>query len=170
MTGIGLAMRFGLAAAFLGLTLASPLGAAAQTVPGQEAPARIAAAQPAAQDDAIPLAISEKPENPYSRFEIVSLGSFPIMLFYTGFVFDLGRYAANNFDSSYAPWPFQSAYSVALSDSDRLTRIGAALGASMVVGAIDAYLHAAKLKKAKRLREARESLGSTPLPATGASP
>ena len=162
-------MRLGLAAAFLGLTWASPLGAGAQTAAAQEAPARTATAQPAAQD-ALPLTVSEKPENPYSRFEIVLLGSLPFMLFYTGFVFDLGRYAANNFDSSYAPWPFQSAYSVALSDSDRLTRIGAALGASMVVGAIDAYLHAAKLKKAKRLREAHESLGSAPPSAAGASP
>jgi hypothetical protein len=170
VTGTGLMMRLGLAAAFLGLTWASPLGARAQTAPAHEAQAQTASAPPAAQEDALPLAVSAKPENPYSRFEIVSLGSFPFMLFYTGFVFDLGRYAANSFDSSYAPWPFQGAYSVALSDSDRLTRIGAALGASMVVGAIDAYLHAAKLKKAKRLREARESLGASPPSAAGASP
>jgi hypothetical protein len=168
-------MRLGLAAALLALAAASPLGLLAQTapanvVPDQAAPAQVAPAQTAPQDDVIPPKVSEKPENPYSRFEIVSLGSFPIILFYTGFVFDLERYAANDFDSSYAPWPFQSAYSVALSDSDRLTRIGAALGGCMIVGAIDAYLHAVKVKKAKRLREAREALDSTPPPATGAAP
>jgi hypothetical protein len=103
------------------------------------------------------LAGSAIPENPFRRFEIVSLGAFPIMLFYSGFFFDLQRYFANDFNSLYAPWPFQSSTSAPLTDADRYTRIGAALGACAVVGLIDAYLHHLKVAKAERLREATES-------------
>ena len=141
---------------------ATAVPAPATPLPTTPAPAPAAPVAPANHDDILSVASPAKPENPFSRFEIVSLGSFPIMLFYTGFTFDLGRYVANGFSASYAPWPFQNEYSAALTDSDRLTRIGAALGASMVVGAIDAYLHAEKLKKARRLHAAAESLGASP--------
>ncbi len=103
------------------------------------------------------LAGSAIPENPFRRFEIVSLGAFPIMLFYSGFFFDLQRYFVNDFNSLYAPWPFQSSTSAPLTDADRYTRIGAALGACAVVGLVDAYLHHLKVVKAERLREATES-------------
>ena len=127
-----------------------------QTAPAQATPAPV---MPAA-NEIFPPSAPAKPENPWSRFEIVSLGSFPIMLFYTGFVFDLGRFVVNGFNAAYAPWPFQGTSSAALTTSDRLTRIGAALGSSLVVGAVDAYLHATKLKKAARLREAARNLDS----------
>jgi len=153
-----------LAAILLAMVSAGPLCAqsAAQPVqpsspaaaPGAAAPA---AAAPAAQapSDALPLfKPNQAPENPLLRLEIVSLGSFPIMLFYTGFVFDLQRFIATDFNLSYAPWPYQSIYSAQLSDSERLTRVGVALGASLVLGGVDAYLHQLKLKKARRLHDA----------------
>jgi hypothetical protein len=129
---------------------ASPQGDAIPTVP------------PAAVQPTLATAPQTGSENPFRRFEIVSLGSFPILLFYSDFSFDLGRYFANGFDSAYTPWPFKNQYSAPISDSERLTRIGAALGASIVVGAIDAYIHNEKSKKAKRLREARDALGALP--------
>jgi len=132
-----------------------------------QAPAQVPAAQAGASSAAAPSGataaaaalpvIPAGPENPFRRFEIVSLGAFPIMLFYSGFCFDLERYAASGYNPQYAPWPFQNQYSAPLTDSDRYTRIGAALGACVVVGAIDAYIHAMKVKKARRLLEARES-------------
>ena len=141
---------------------ATAVPAPATPLPTTPAPAPAAPVAPANHDDILSVASPAKPENPFSRFEIVSLGSFPIMLFYTGFTFDLGRYVANGFSASYAPWPFQNEYSAVLTDSDRLTRIGAAFWTSMIVGAIDAYLHAEKLKKARRLRAAAETLGASP--------
>ena len=161
MTGLGIRC---MASAILALATAATIFAqvTAVPVPAAPLPTTPAPAAPAIHDDILSVTAPAKPENPFSRFEIVSLGSFPIMLFYTGFTFDLGRYVANGFSASYAPWPFQNEYSAALTDSDRLTRIGAALGASMVVGAIDAYLHAEKLKKARRLHAAAESLGASP--------
>ena len=131
-----------------------PLARSQAAAPAASAPA---AAPAASAPAAAPLVLPAGPENPYRRFEIVSLGSFPIMLFYSGFCFDLGRYFANDFNSLYAPWPFQNQYSAPLTDADRYARIGAALGACVVVGAIDAYIHAMKVKKARRLREALEA-------------
>jgi hypothetical protein len=124
-----------------------------------------AGSQTKAQGDALPMLPPEQDENPYSRLEIVSLGSFPILLFYSGFAFDLQRFFANGLDPAYAPWPFQNAYSAPLTDSDRGVRLGVALGASLVVGCVDAYLHAAKLRKARRLHEAAAAPGDTPGPA-----
>jgi hypothetical protein len=145
-------------ASLIALILLAALPSLAQSqaaAPAASAPASSqAAAAPAAA--ALPV-LPAGPENPYRRFEIVSLGSFPIMLFYSGFSFDLGRYFANDFNPLYAPWPFQNQYSAPLTDADRYARIGAALGACVVVGAIDAYIHAMKVKKARRLREALEA-------------
>jgi hypothetical protein len=145
-------MKRFLLAAFLAL---AALAGGAQSSTPQTAPSQ-------AQGDPIPLTLSPKAENPFSRFEIVSLGSFPITLFYAGFVFDLQRYFANGRDSKYAPWPFKNAYSATLTDSDRILRLSCALGASFVVGVADAFLHAKKQKAAERLREAGEA--SSPQP------
>lgn len=149
MTGLRPARRLRVATAFVALAAAVATGAVAQGAPVQAAPA--------VEGDHLPSTYLAKPENPFSRFEIVSLGSFPIMLFYTGFAFDLERYVTNGFDYSYAPWPFKNEKSASLSDQERVTRISIALGASLIVGGIDAYIRAAKAKKDKRLREAAES-------------
>lgn len=109
-----------------------------------------------AQAGALPSGLKAAIENPISRFEIVTLGSYPIMLFYTDFIFDLTRYFQNGFNSNYAPWPFKSEYSATLTDTDRLVRLGVTLGASAVVGGIDALIHQLKLRAAERQRAARE--------------
>jgi hypothetical protein len=96
-----------------------------------------------------------KAEHPLLRFEIVTLGSYPISMFYVGFAYDIMRYYDNGRDPAYAPWPFNSgSSSVALDNSERVERLKAALYFSISVGLIDAVIHASKVKKAKRLREA----------------
>ena len=143
------------------LLSAASLGAQIQQPAQPVQPSGPAAASPSAAGSGSVSSIfptaSAKPENPFRRFEIVSLGAFPIMLFYSDFFFDLDRYAANGFNYLYVPWPFKTQSSAPLTDSDRYARIGAALGACVVVGAVDAYLHAMKIKKAQRLREAQDS-------------
>jgi hypothetical protein len=120
-----------------------------------------AQAAPAPEATRLPSLDPKPSENPLGRFEIVSLGSYPLALFYVDFAFDLQRYFANGTDPAYAPWPFKSSYSPALSESERLTRLGVALGFSFAVGAIDAYIHASKARAAKRLREAMLSVDSS---------
>jgi hypothetical protein len=129
---------------------------------------RAAGAQAQQSGSAIPLTAPAKPENPYSRFAIVSLGSFPIMIFYTDFAIDMGNMLLHLSDPNYgyyAPWPFKTQLSYVPPDTapigrdSKAGRLAAALGACLVVGAIDAYIHANKVKKAQRLRDAAASLG-----------
>lgn len=112
----------------------------------------------AAQPDALPPGFDNEkkaPENPWRRFEIVSVGAFPISLFYVGFGFDLERYIGSNFDYNYAPWPLST--STSITDTDRVVRIASAVGLSLVIGGIDAIIHAAKVRAAQR-RAAAETI------------
>ena len=103
-------------------------------------------------------------EDALRRFEIVALGSYPIMLFYTGLGFDLSAYIGSGYDPSRAPWPFKNEYSAELSDSERLQRLGTAALASLFVAGLDAAIHEVRLRReeraARRLFEG--SPGSTP--------
>jgi len=133
--------------------------AAASSSPASPAPA---APSSAAAPAAMPLPASSstpeyKPENPWRRFEIVSLGAFPISLFYVGFASDIGSYVGSNFDYRYAPWPFQSAASILPTDSQRLIRLGTAAALSLVIGGIDAIIHAHKMR-AKEQKPPAESI------------
>ncbi len=74
------------------------------------------------------------------RFEIVSLGVFPILLFYTRLAADLQRYASNNLDGTFVPWPFKNENSYTPTDSEQLSYVLTAAGLSMVFGAVDAIL------------------------------
>ena len=147
------ALGIGLAAVLLSLAAAPPLTAQVQPQPSSAA---TTAASPPAAASALAF-VPAASENPFRRFEIVSLGAFPIMLFYADFGFDLQRFFAHNFDSYYAPWPFKNPTSAPITDTDRYERIGVALGACVIVGGIDAFIHAAKVRKARRLHEALES-------------
>jgi hypothetical protein len=53
------------------------------------------------------------------RAEIVLVGSFPITMFVTVFAYDIIRYASNEFQPEYAPWPFKGPNAVGLEDEER---------------------------------------------------
>jgi hypothetical protein len=93
-------------------------------------------------------------ENPLGRLAIVTFGSFPILLLYTDFSFDLGKFLIHGFDANYAPWPFKSEYSESPAATERAARIGVAIGASAAVGVIDYAIRASRAKKARLQREA----------------
>lgn len=71
------------------------------------------------------------------RFEILGVGAFPLMLFYTDIGFGIGRYAVNGFDPRYAPWPFRNSSSILPDDGERLLRIGVAAGISCAIALYD---------------------------------
>lgn len=100
----------------------------------------------------------EKRENGLRRFEIIALGSYPIMLFYTNLGFDLSGYIGSGYDPSRAPWPFKNEYSAAVSDSEKLARLGTAALASVLVAGIDAVVreigHRREERASRRLFEA----------------
>ncbi|PKL25626.1 MAG: hypothetical protein CVV47_06120 [Spirochaetae bacterium HGW-Spirochaetae-3] len=103
------------------------------------------------QSVSAPAAVSALPE-PYTRdefpswahglrrFEIVSLGAFPIILFYTRFAFDLKRYADNGFEGEFVPWPFKNENSYEPSDAEQWRSVLTAAGVSVAFGALDAFL------------------------------
>jgi len=148
------------AAAALGAQETSAAGSAGPgATTAQQAPAQAAQASSSATaaPDALPPGFgeTEKTENPWRRFEIVSLGAFPISLFYVGFGFDLGRYFGSDFDYRYAPWPFQSSASILPSDSERLVRLASAAVLSLAIGGVDAIIHAGKMRAAQQRTAAK---------------
>jgi hypothetical protein len=70
------------------------------------------------------------------RFEIITLGSFPIMLFYTDVGFSIGTYIASGFDPASAPWPFGSA-SATMDTQERLVHIAVGVALSCTVALFD---------------------------------
>lgn len=84
------------------------------------------------------------------RFEIITFGAFPIMLFYTNIGYDLSRYIRSGYDSYYAPWPMKSEYSYEASTSEILVSIGTAALLSVGVGAIDAIIRAIRSRDGRR--------------------
>jgi hypothetical protein len=75
-----------------------------------------------------------KKESSLRRGLIIAAGSFPFSYFYTNLAFDLVRYAANGFDSLYAPWPFRSLGTVSIDSKETFIRIGVGAGLSLAIG------------------------------------
>jgi len=74
------------------------------------------------------------------RFEIVSLGAFPLILFYTNFVFDISRFVEKGFAADYVPWPFKNESSYKLSNEEQIQSVAVAAVVSLVFGALDSFL------------------------------
>ena len=75
-------------------------------------------------------------ETSLGRSLVLSIGFFPFTYFYTGFVLDISRFVAHNFSTAYAPWPFTTQYSVALTDSEMWIKLGIASLSSLVLGVL----------------------------------
>lgn len=71
------------------------------------------------------------------RIAVIGAGSFPFTLFYTNFIFDSVRFATHSFDVQYAPWPFKTQYSAAVSTGETFLRIGVSAGIGIIIGIID---------------------------------
>lgn len=74
------------------------------------------------------------------RMTITGAGTFPFALFYTNFIFDSLRFAGNGFRSEYAPWPFKNQFSAVVDTNEKFLRLGVSIGASAVVGILDALI------------------------------
>jgi len=83
--------------------------------------------------------------NTVRRYEIVSLGAFPILLFYTRFGFEIQRFIQSGFSASYVPWPFKNESSYVPTDEEQLQSVLTAAGLAIAFGALDAILVTIKL-------------------------
>lgn len=105
-------------------------------------------------------------ENPVRRFEIIALGAFPIMLFYTDIGFDLHAYVAQGFDYRYAPWPFKnSSYSIEPNQDELLLRVGVAAGISIAFAGVDAIIRALRHRQPRQEAPAPIQPPEAPAPA-----
>ncbi len=76
------------------------------------------------------------------RFEIVAIGSFPLMVFYSTLVYDIYRFTsksiqAGEFATAYLPWPLKGPNAVELTLDEKGGVLIAALSASVLVGILD---------------------------------
>ncbi len=110
------------------MLLALTAGAAAQTASPNPLP------EPYSADEFPDWAVSLR------RWEIISLGAFPIVLFYTKFVFDFTRYAGSGFNAYYAPWPFKNEYTYKPTNGEQAVMFLTAAGLSAAFGILDAVL------------------------------
>jgi len=122
--------------AMLALALAVPVGVARAEEPSTVNPLPQGYAADEFPDWAVRL----------RRFEIITLGAFPIALFYTRFVFDIGRWTVNGiqndwtFSAAYAPWPFKGELYQAPGTWGRLGIFLGATALSLGIGGLDYWL------------------------------
>lgn len=71
------------------------------------------------------------------RAEIVAFGSLPFTVFFSTLAMDSLRYARNDWDMRYAPWPLKGAGAVDMDESERIAVFAAGAGAALLVSALD---------------------------------
>jgi len=78
------------------------------------------------------------------RAEIIFFGSLPFSFLLACEGLEIGRYMANNFDPTYAPWPFRTTAGIPYTESDRLIIISSTLIISGLVALIDFIINQAQ--------------------------
>jgi hypothetical protein len=86
------------------------------------------------------------------RWEIIAFGVFPFAYFFASFGYDTYRFASNDWDRRFAPWPLNSAGTIEKTQEEHLITIGLAAGTALLIGLVD---HG--IMRARRNRMARES-------------
>jgi hypothetical protein len=104
------------------------------------------------------------------RAEIVAFGSLPFTFFISTLVMDSVRYANNNWDSRYAPWPLKGAGAIDMTEDEKVqTFLFGCIGA-IGVSLIDQIIIQVKRNQVKKIEESRKRSTimiefETPLPA-----
>jgi hypothetical protein len=84
------------------------------------------------------------------RADIIAFGSFPFTFFLASTIMDSYRWAQNDGDRRYAPWPVKSAGSVNMTKDETNIVIGAAAGGSILLALADFLIVHAKRSRAER--------------------
>ena len=85
------------------------------------------------------------------RGEIIAFGTFPFTFFFTSFTIDTYRFATNNWDRRYAPWPIKSAGAVDMTRSQQMMTIGIAAGSSVILAVVDHIIVRAKRNRQQQV-------------------
>ena len=89
------------------------------------------------------------------RFEVVSLGTFPISFFATSLVYDFVRLAENNFSADYSIGSQRA-------NSDVEIILIASLGLSFLLGTIDLIINIVQRNKAEKASEEKNGVPDSP--------
>ena len=74
------------------------------------------------------------------RGEIVFFGTLPFTVFFTRTIISIFRMGQNNWDRRYAPWPFQSAGAVSMTNNEVFWMFGIAGSASIAISLADYFI------------------------------
>jgi hypothetical protein len=84
------------------------------------------------------------------RAEIITIGIFPFVLFFTSFAFEGFQYFSSGGDSRYAPGPFRSPGAPPLSGGEKAAVISVSISLSMALAAVDYFIGRAQERKTSR--------------------
>lgn len=74
------------------------------------------------------------------RFEIVSLGAFPLLLSYSRLAVDIARFIGKDFAPEYAPWPFKPTNAAPFTAEEQWSCVLVAAGLAAAFGLADAII------------------------------
>ena len=118
---------------------------------GQETAAEGTAQGAAAR--AVPAEYGEEEFSPtlkaLRRGEIILLGSLPFTLFFTLEAYDLYRYASNDFQPAYSPWPFRRPGAAPYTREESVGVFVSALGVSLLFAVTDYVIGRIREKRAE---------------------
>ncbi len=74
------------------------------------------------------------------RFEIMALGSFPLLFMYVKEAHEIFRYANKGFSPEYSPWPFRPPNAIPFTKEEQWANFLAAGALSLFVASLDAII------------------------------
>lgn len=84
------------------------------------------------------------------RAEVVAVGTFPIAMIASGLLYQVGRYAAQDFDQRYAPWFFSTSTGPRYDQNERVGLIVSGAVISVGVALLDYWLGRREARRERR--------------------
>jgi hypothetical protein len=89
------------------------------------------------------------------RAEIIAFGSLPFALFFVKAAIDSYRYADNDWDRRYAPWPLKSAGAIEMDEDQRVAALVAAGFGSVLLAFVDHIILSMRRNSAEKAAQAK---------------
>lgn len=89
------------------------------------------------------------------RAEIIAFGSLPFTLFFVKFAIDSFRYADNDWDRRYAPWPLKSAGAIEMDEDQKIAALVAAGFGSVLLAFVDHIVVSMRRSSAEKAAQSK---------------
>ena len=90
------------------------------------------------------------------RGNIITFGIFPFAYIFSNFLFDTYRFAANDWDRRFAPWPIPGSGGVGKTQGEMFATIGLAAGVAIITAIVDHGIVRARRNRLERERNLPE--------------